>query len=67
MVCSYRVEDPVDLHERQIKRWDPLLEWFESRFGVAPEPTTGLMAGNPPEATRVAVSEYLQVAQNFKF
>jgi len=58
-VC-YRVENPEDLLAQQQAQWDPLVEWFGSRFGAALEVTTGLFTAAPPELALNNVRAYLE-------
>lgn len=42
LVC-YRAEDPDDLVIRQVKSWQPLLDWCRERFGAELAVTAGIM------------------------
>lgn len=42
LVC-YRTEDPDDLMVRQVKSWQPLLDWCQERFGAELAVTAGIM------------------------
>lgn len=43
LVC-YRTTEPDELVVRQTKRWDPVLDWSERRFGYRPVTTTDFVA-----------------------
>lgn len=42
LVC-YRAQDPDDLVVRQVKSWQPLLDWCRERFGAELAVTAGIM------------------------
>ncbi len=68
------MEAPEQLAKRQQVHWDPLVDWFASRFGAAPEVrsnlrgcgecvqvTTGLVTPPPPAVALEGVKEYIEV------
>ncbi|MGB0697197.1 MAG: ATP12 family chaperone protein [Rhodospirillaceae bacterium] len=42
LLC-YRAADPEDLVARQAAAWQPVLNWFEGRYGIPLQVTSGLM------------------------
>eukprot|EP00658_Telonema_sp_P-2_P042282 TRINITY_DN30338_c0_g1_i2.p1 TRINITY_DN30338_c0_g1~~TRINITY_DN30338_c0_g1_i2.p1 ORF type:complete len:205 (+),score=60.24 TRINITY_DN30338_c0_g1_i2:317-931(+) len=58
-VC-YRVDQPDTLVALQQHHWDPLTDWFESKFNEKLEVTDGLTALTPPETAVEKVREYLR-------
>ena len=50
LLC-YRADGPQSLVDRQRQRWEPLLGWARTRFGVDFETTTGVMHRGQPAAT----------------
>ncbi|MDE2183786.1 MAG: ATPase [Alphaproteobacteria bacterium] len=49
LLC-YRAETPVELLARQQNAWDPLLAWFQVRFGIALRTGTGVSPIRQDEA-----------------
>jgi chaperone required for assembly of F1-ATPase len=47
----YRQEIPTELHDFQIKHWDPLLQWFKHRFGSEIRTSLELDRVHQPEST----------------
>jgi len=60
LLC-YRAEEPADLVARQSETWDPLLDWFETRFGVKLRTGVGIVHIQQEEAAlatlRAAIAE----------
>lgn len=42
-LLSYRAEGPAELVERQLRHWDPILDWVAETFGVRLATTVGVM------------------------
>jgi len=64
-------EEPPELLTAQMERWSPVILWFRERFGVAVEPTTGLVSLARP-ADLETLGRYLsshswQALQGFAF
>lgn len=64
LLC-YRADGPPDLIARQAQRWDPLLDWAGTRFGVGFTRVTGIMHQPQPMATVLRLGT--AVAQNDPF
>lgn len=58
LVC-YRAEGPPQLAAAQRLLWDPLLHWFEIRFGVSLSTTTGLIPLRQEERAHALVNDYI--------
>lgn len=50
LLC-YRADSPPELVARQAERWDPLLDWARSRYGVEFTLVEGVMHRSQPMAT----------------
>ncbi|XP_071964002.1 ATP synthase mitochondrial F1 complex assembly factor 2-like [Antedon mediterranea] len=57
-VC-YRQELPVDLVELQTREWDPLLDWFNSRYETDITSTQSIMPPAVPDETRAKLKQHL--------
>ena len=64
-------EEPPELLTAQMERWSPVILWFRERFGVAVEPTTGLVSlARPADLEtlgRYLTSHSWQALQGFAF
>jgi chaperone required for assembly of F1-ATPase len=54
LLC-YRAEEPDDLVARQGEKWDPLLDWARTRFGIAFVLAGGIMPVDQPARTLAAL------------
>ena len=50
-VLLYRAAEPEGLAQRQISRWNPILDWAERRYGVEFVPVVGIVHRSQPPAT----------------
>jgi chaperone required for assembly of F1-ATPase len=64
MLC-YRADSPLELRERQIKGWDPILDWARHRYDVTFDVTTGVMPIAQPEATQARFHQVTASLDNF--
>ena len=55
----FRSTEPEKLVLLEQQLWDPLLQWFASRYEVHLSSTTGLLAAPVPEATQLVVRREL--------
>ncbi len=58
LLC-YQISEPEELAKLQQERWTPWLQWFETKYGVALETTTGLGALTQPAKAHEAVEAYI--------
>lgn len=57
LLC-YRAIEPADLAERQISKWQPLLDWSAKTHNIALVETTGLTAIVQPKSSLNAAGDY---------
>ena len=55
----YRTDNPPDLRTLQETAWDPVLDEFETRYGVRPIVTDGLVALSQPQALHDVIDDIL--------
>uniref|UniRef100_A0A224YSR1 ATP synthase mitochondrial F1 complex assembly factor 2 n=1 Tax=Rhipicephalus zambeziensis TaxID=60191 RepID=A0A224YSR1_9ACAR len=55
----YRMDEPDDLVVLQKEKWDPLLRWYEERFGVRLEAKSDLTVSKLPQEVCDVVSKHL--------
>lgn len=65
LLC-YRADHPDALVVRQREKWDPLLVWFESRFGVALKTGVGVVPFDQPAQVLTVIRAFL-AGQNVFF
>ncbi len=58
LVC-YRAANPPDLVERQVRIWQPVLDWARATFKGEFQATEGILHIAQPEASLAALREYL--------
>ncbi|XP_032781806.2 ATP synthase mitochondrial F1 complex assembly factor 2 [Daphnia magna] len=54
-----REEGNLEWSSEQTKKWDPLVEWFNKRYGVTVEPSSAITGPNLPIHARQALQKYL--------
>lgn len=59
LLC-YRADAPEKLVRRQAEAWDPWLEWTETKFGIRPVKTRGIMPVSQPEELVQAFRQFLE-------
>ncbi len=64
LLC-YRAEGPAPLVARQVKRWDPILAWARSRYGIEFAVSAGVIHKPQPEATVEALRQAVLVRDPF--
>jgi chaperone required for assembly of F1-ATPase len=57
----YRAETPEALIARQVKAWDPILQWFSETFGAEFRTTTGIM---PIEQNMISIAKTASALTN---
>lgn len=65
-VVCYRAEIPVDLLQRQMKVWDPILDWAETSFGARLKTGQGIGFIEQDDAAMDALRRALATADNFR-
>lgn len=55
----YRMQEPEELVALQSEKWDPVLMWYEKRFGVALEPKSDLAMSQLPQEVCDKVFKHL--------
>ena len=65
LLC-YRADSPPDLIDRQLQRWDPLLDWAGERFGVSFTRVTGIMHQPQPMATVLRLGDAVAQTDPFR-
>ncbi|MFA7277010.1 MAG: ATP12 family protein [Pseudobdellovibrionaceae bacterium] len=63
----YRTADPPETGALQQERWDPVLEWFDSSFGVKLKTTTDLMGLKQPASAHERVADIIRKADDLDF
>lgn len=66
LLC-YRTDHPPELASAQAAAWDPVLAWFESRFGAKLSTTTKLEALRQPHAAHEVVRAYVEAQTDERF
>lgn len=58
--CHLQILQEIDdFTQMQAKEWDPVLDWFNSRFEVDLKPCSGILGVELPLPTREAIRRYL--------
>lgn len=52
------IQEEKELHMLQEKKWGPVIEWFEKRFNVTQEVSTGLLPPQVTNETRAVLARY---------
>jgi len=64
LVC-YRANQPADLAARQEEIWQPLVDWLRTRYDVALEPTSSIMAVAQPSRSVQVLERAIEAADDF--
>jgi len=64
LVC-HRAQEPEELRQRQIALWDPLVFWFNGKYGVELTVTTGLLPVAQPTAASCKIEEFCAGLDNY--
>jgi chaperone required for assembly of F1-ATPase len=65
LLC-YRAEHPADLAQRQAAVWQPVLDWLETKHGVAMAVTSGVMPSRQPQAVTEGLRRALLGLDDFQ-
>jgi chaperone required for assembly of F1-ATPase len=65
LVC-YRTDRPPDLEARQLKMWDPVVDWARTALDAPFEVTDGIIHRPQPEAALKAFGESLKSLSDFE-
>lgn len=53
------LQETEELLKIQAREWDPILEWFNQKFGVDIRPCPGLLGADIPSPARDTIRRYL--------
>ncbi len=65
LLC-YRAEEPTDLVGRQVKTWQPLLDWAHETFGVQMIVTEGIMPVNQSDDALTGLRRVIEKEADFQ-
>lgn len=55
----FQYDDEKDLHELQRNEWDPIIQWFNERYGTNLQKTMDITPPNVTDDDKMKISKYL--------
>lgn len=55
----YKLQEDDELYKKQCRDWDPILQWFNERYGTDVKKTRDIMAPTVSPGTTMAITKHL--------